>query len=913
MWRSVCKRLPAASLAAVFAVLPGIGQAATGTTIAGRVLVAQGGLPVPSATVEVFRDGTRQNPVQTDAAGVFTISGAQPGTYSFTIRAAGYQPTRAQDVLVTGQARVDFQVAVNRESAGLKQIAQTSVARNQSLQTSTTINTHVDTSALQDQNFQRLGDLLNTVPGVITSTSSSVGDDMSLSIRGFDPTETATLLDGHPIGPLGAYGGGYNYNVSPFWGLSGADVIFGSGATGIYGATTIAGAVDLQTINPTRTPELSVTQGVGSDAKLMSGFEATGMLKNFGYAFAWGVQGTNGNFQPGIFTQTALLQGSQIAAHQPINSNYAQPADMTAINARNSWNTYPVSGQYSQYNFVGKLTYDFTPRTNLLLTAYSGNDWSNSTGEGDNDYQTWPYAYYNAQQAIAALPHGVEITKLNNHKTYKCVNSLVVLDNSPRGFTCMNATQFADNLYGPFGGGPGRWRTLGNQDYHARLNQGLGAGTLSFDYFQDSYNYNEQKGPGFAGGPYYLYLYNTRGYEVSDDFALSKHDLGFGYDYLYQKNSDGSYPYVTASGQSNNYFAFAPQLNLNTSSYFVRDVWTPNLKLQAFANFWLKHSFNTQSTNLSPRITFVYRPDSSDVFRVTGGHAISEPAPALVYQSIPVYGAPSSLNPICGNDLNDVASVNDPNLKPESATDFEVAFGHRFTSQTTLQADVYQSWENMALLSGSVPIASVPQYTVPLHMIDEYLARIASVCGGHPNESVLGFSTTYNAASARYRGINLNSSVGITRNITFSASYTITSAAYLGVAQDILQANPLLIDGGQISDVPLRQATAGLAYANRTGFAARIDANYMGSYNTYHRSPFWFANGSISQTAGKVTVNLGVYNIFNSVAQQWGYIGYGVWQPENQYGTDTNAFTQAGNEQYGLPFRQVWLAAKFGI
>ncbi len=70
--------------------------------------------------------------------------------------------------------------------------------------------------------------------------------------RGFDPTETATLLDGHPIGPIGAFGGGYNYNVSPFWGLSGVDVVFGSGATGLFGATTIAGAVNFQTINPTQ-------------------------------------------------------------------------------------------------------------------------------------------------------------------------------------------------------------------------------------------------------------------------------------------------------------------------------------------------------------------------------------------------------------------------------------------------------------------------------------------------------------------------------------------------------------------------------------------------------------------------------------------------------------------------------------
>ena len=147
--------------------------------------------------------------------------------------------------------------------------------------------------------------MLTTVPGVITSTSSSVGDDMSLSIRGFDPTETATLLDGHPIGPIGAFGNGYNYNVSPFWGLSAADVVFGSGATGLFGATTIAGAVNFLTINPTQGNHFSVTQGVGSDNKAMTGLLGTGTIGKLGYAIAWGTQGTTGNFPGGFIQQTS--------------------------------------------------------------------------------------------------------------------------------------------------------------------------------------------------------------------------------------------------------------------------------------------------------------------------------------------------------------------------------------------------------------------------------------------------------------------------------------------------------------------------------------------------------------------------------------------------------------------------------
>ncbi len=910
----ISKRLLAALLVAAFAVVPLAGAAAGGTTIAGRVLDVQGGLPVSGATATLRRGSKEIATAKTDASGVFEFRDEPPGTYAVTIRADGYETTISQDLAIAaGEARTDTQIAINRQTQGIRQIAQVVVAKNNALQVSTTINTHVDTSQLTDQNFQRLGDVLTTVPGVVTATSSSVGDDMTLSVRGFNATETATLLDGHPIGPIGAFGLGYNYNVSPFWGLSGADVIFGSGATGVYGATTIAGAVDLQTINPTRENQISFTQGAGSYAKYMTGLLATGTVKNLGYAFAWGVQGTNGNFEPGYRLQTALLQGSAVPAHQPIG-NFAQPADLTTANATNQANYYNVSGQYSQYNFVGKLTYDFGPKTSLLLSSYAADDWSNSTGEGDNDYQTFPYVLYNAQQQIASLPHGVDRTKLNNGKTYVCKNSLVVLNNTPFGYACMNAVQYANNLFGPFGGGPGRWRTLGNQDYHARLDQGIGMSTLSVDYYQDQYNYNEQKGPGWQGGPYYLYLYNTRGYQVNDEFAWAKNDLDFGYDYLRQFNSNGTYPFNTPSGNQYNEFVVGPQLALSDISYFVKDVWTPSLKFSGFANLWVQRSVNTASTNFDPRITAVYRPDSADVVRLTGGKAISEPAPGLIQESPVVnYGAPSSLNPVCGaGNLNPIASVNDPNLVPEKASDLELAYGHRFTPQTTLQGDVYQTWESQALLAGNVPISSVHQYTVPQHLVDQYLARIAQVCGGKPTVADLGFSTTYNAAGARYRGINLTGTLGITRALAMNANYVIQSASYLGIAQDILQENPTLLDGGQIAGVPLRQGTVGLALSERSGFAANLTENYVGGNNTFHRGAFWFANGSLSQTTGSVTVNLGVYNIFNNAAQQYGYIGYGTFQPENQYGTDTNAFQQS-SEQYGLPFRSVWLTVKFGL
>ncbi len=908
--------------------------AAGGVTVSGRILDTQGGLPVPNATVELDRGGQRIATATTDAGGNFSIHGMMPETYVVLIRANGYESTRlTPDLLVTSEStNVSFQMAISRQRQGLKQIGYVQAGGRMALQTTTTINTHIDTSILQSENFQRLGDVLTTVPGVITSTSSSVGDDMSLSIRGYDSTETATLLDGHPIGPIGAFGNGYNYNVSPFWGLSAADVVFGSGATGLFGATTIAGAVNFLTINPTQENHLSVTQGVGSNNKAMTGLLGTGTIGKLGYAIAWGSQGTTGNFPGGYIQQTALLQTSVVnpgigPPYRPAADASPPPPDLTHANAYNQVNYYPVSGGYVQRNFVGKLIYSFSPKTTLQFTAYSANDWSNSTGEGDNDYETYPYVLYGAQQTLAAIKAaGGRNTILVNGTPRTCHDSITVLVNNPAGYTCMTPAEYAVNFYGPFGGSIDRWRTLGNQDYDARATQQLGAGTITLEGFVDAYNYNEQKGPGAAIGPYgpgpnYLDLYGNRGYLLSDDFAMSKNDFGFGYSWLHQANTNGQFPYSLPNGVTYNTFGTNPPLYLATASYFVRDAWQPNDKFSAFGSFWIQRSLDTRSTHFDPRVSLIYRPDTSDVIRLTGGRSYSEPDPSLIAFAPPIYGAPSSINcpPATSGTgaLVSIASVANPTLQPETAGDLELAYGHRFNATTNIQADVYQSLESQALLNGNVSIIGFPGITVPQNYIDKALQRLSSCPGLNPTEKNLAFSTTYNASSARYRGIVLSTNVGITRNVGINAAFDVQSAAYVGIPQDILIANTNLLDGGQIYGVPLRQGTAGVYYQDNHGIGARLDATYIGANNSWNRNPFWFANASISKTSGQVSVNLGINNIFNSVAQQYGYIGYGVYIPQNFYGLAAQGGATSGlqqsNEEYGLPFRQYWLTVKVGI
>jgi outer membrane receptor protein involved in Fe transport len=875
-----------------------IAQTQPGTVVAGRVLDIDGGLPVARATVQLERSTVVIATGTTDANGSFAFPGQQPGVYNVRVSAKGYQGVRSDDIFVApNESRADIQAVLQRSTAGLKTIGMVNASARSALQSTATINEHLDATVLQQQDYVRSGDALATLPFVNGSTSSSLGDDLTLSIRGFDPTETATLLDGHPIGPIGAFGKGYDFQTSPFWGISGMDVTYGSGATGLYGTATIAGAVDFQTVNPTRTAQSLFTQGIGNDGKEMSGLQFTGSIGKLGYAAAYGVEGTDGELS-GNITQSGLLTSPSGSCPGGVNSlPSTRAADVSGC-------TYAVSGDYDLRNAVGKLTYDFSPRTSVALTTYNATDWADSSGNGDTDYNTYPYVLYNATNSLKGngnqdtqtLPGGGSVT---------CTGGFVVLNDTSAGYQCMNPAQYATAFSGPFGGGVGRYHDARNQDYHARVKQVVGTTSFVLDGFVDNYGFDNIKGPGSAH--HYTDIYRTHGLLASDELASGKHDLTAGIFLEHQQHVGDD----IGAGTVN------PDLMMSMSNYFLRDAYTPNLKFTTFADLAIQRSQETATTYVNPRLSLVFRPTSEDVIRLTGGRSSSVPDPSLLYGPFS-FGAVQSFNPVCNGGLNSIGSGSSPSLKPESATDAEIAYGHRFNAQTVVQADLYDSTEQDPLVSGNFPLSVVPAgQTLSAAQLATYVQKLSQACGPGYTTSNLGVSTMFNAGSAHYKGVDLNLSTQLATNLKLSAEYAIQSASYSGIGNDILATNAALINGAQFAGVPMHRASLGLGYSSPSGFGARIDGYYVGYPNGLNRYAYRFANFNAFRNVGRtLTLNVGVNNLFNSDAQQYGLIGEGpfhafnpVWAAQQVATGGTvpqNAFDE-GSEEYGLPNRQIWI------
>ncbi|MBV9103957.1 MAG: TonB-dependent receptor, partial [Candidatus Eremiobacteraeota bacterium] len=704
--RMKCRRIaarivsPLVACAFFLSALPSYAQSTTGSRIDGTVVAQATGLPVSGANVTLFQGQRAIGVTRTDAQGRYAFLNEPSGSYTVGIAAQGFQPTRTDTFfVVAGQSSTALYTALIRAASGssnLREIGRvTASARGQGLQTTTVIHSDLDAPLLQSENYVRVGDALNTLPGVnVVGQSSALGDDLYADIRGVGANETQTLIDGHPIGPIGAAPGTFfngvpstfDYQDSPTYALRNVQVTYGSGALGLYGTDSIGGTVDFQTLDPTRVPVSTFTQGVGNYGKSISDVQATGTIGKLGYALVHAVQGTYGNFAPQTTTQSGLL-GNNLTA-----SNIAA-------------NTYLVTANYLLRNDLLKLKYQLSGATSFQLTGYSGVSWDDKSGNGDNDFVTYDLQLYNAQQAAAGGPTSVTGA---NGQTFSCPNKgnrnpiAVVTSQFPNG-TCFSVAQYASSASGPAGGGPSPWQAIRNQDYHGRLltqwGKNLISGDVFFDNYAVDYNRNVAGGPcsansqcnklypgaNFLIGGFDTGFTRSAGYLVSDDLQTNTNDLGFGFFSEHQNLTQ------TVFNTTNTFkIASPPGLGVTVDNYFVRDVYTPPSRFSYFFNGWLKRSTVTDQTRFDPRLSIVFKPTAHDVIRLTGGTSTEAPAPALKLAETVFNTTPQNINPNC-NGLTEIGTSGNPNITSETGGDVELAYGHSFRDDSTVQVDFYNT------------------------------------------------------------------------------------------------------------------------------------------------------------------------------------------------------------------------------
>jgi Outer membrane protein beta-barrel family len=383
---------------------------------------------------------------------------------------------------------------------------------------------------------------------------------------------------------------------------------------------------------------------------------------------------------------------------------------------------------------------------------------------------------------------------------------------------------------------------------------------------------------------------------VSDDISTARNDFGFGYTAWHQLQTGNE---DDASG-----LTIYPTGFFGEYSFFARDDYTITDRLSLFLNAWEKHSSVTDHSTFDPRATLQFRPTSRDVFQLTYGRSDGAPSPQLKLVGTAVASDPgASLTSVTCNGYNDVTSAGNPNLQSESANDFEIGYGHRFSADSNIQINAYDTAVQNQLFSASQPLLQYGLSNVLFApgALQTYINRLDSQCGlTLNNQTVLQYlsvSTTYNAAHALARGLEFSGRQRFARIAYIDYGYYIESSEKTGISNEILLSNPTVVNGAQLAGIPLHQATLSLDVAPGP-WEFRLDNYYIGFNNPLNRPAYWSSNAFLSYTLrnGRTSLTLGGTNIFNQAVQFYGYLGYGTAPITNTI----SGSSPAPSEEFGI-------------
>jgi len=895
-------------------------------TIKGIVVDAGTGLGL--AGVKLTTNGPTVKTETSNAAGRFEISGLAPGFYALQMVLPGYDNTLSEQFSVGGGYSLPLTLALQRTTGNtqIRTLGRTTVTAAASLQKSAVIYRQVSGNTMQRTGVTRSADAVQVQGGVdnTSSNTATFGDDVHLAIRGIGNLETVTLLDGHPVA-LGLPGG-LNWEISPSFGLRAVNTVYGAGGGDLYGVDAIGGVLDMQTLDPTLTPQLVLTQGYGTFSKLTSALTATGTFEQrWGYALALGTTGSNGSIPHAIFTQPAAA----------FDASATDPAVVALQN-------YPVESQVANRSALYKVQYGLGNNARISAVAVNSYYWDNKTGNGDGDYLPWNTALAIGNQKLAnytpsftggtvsALnppncPAGQFVGTGTGGNAYGFGTDGLTPDG---GTTCVTPSQWAILNTGWQGAGPA-WQAFTNQDYQVRFNANMGPNTINVDTFTDLYTHTYDRTWEL---PYLLVPGGTDPVTGNPNCLLAAPCTLTSNPFWYNEaiNNAGVVGTYSIVGQNNEFgiggyydntttrFSTAgvdsPDPAAHETSAFFRDVWHPiNSPLSTYISAYFKHSTVTNTSFVDPRIAFVAtRPN--DVFRAAFGYISTQPALTDVFTPF-TPNAPGSLagNVRCGT-LNSVGGGGNPNALPERASDTEFSWGHRFGEDSTMQLSLYSEPIWNQLYTQTIPVLSFPaSYFGPqgYSSLNTYANIYASTCGGTTAQAFpfLGADGILNIGNGYAEGIDLQGRQHITPSFFVDYSYATNSSVAQSVPDSILSGNLTLVPGSQLPNIPLHKYNFALDYTFDKMVELRSETYFISSNNDKNLPAYNYTNFIITVNTGhRGQFNAIINNLFQQNTFAQGLIGDGVPLALNKFAapSDYQPLIGAGaTEQFGLLPRRV--------
>jgi len=303
------------------------------TTVRGILLDTQTREPLIGATVssDKMKDGT-----VSDTEGKFTID-LPDGKQTLTVNYVGYDPKRIE-INLSGKTLSLGEIEMTSTTVDLNEVMVTAsigIARKTPVAMST-----LPAATIQEMlGTQEFPEILNITPGIYATKVGGGFGDSRITVRGFDATNTGTMINGVPVNDM-EWGGIYWSNWA---GLSevtrSMQVQRGLGAAKIS-APSVGGVINIVTKTTDATKGGSVFYGLGNDGLSKISFNvSTGLMDN-----GWAI---------------------------------------SVLGAKNTGNGYILGTEYEAYTYFGSISKRINSRHEISLTGVGAPQWHNQRSTYD--------------------------------------------------------------------------------------------------------------------------------------------------------------------------------------------------------------------------------------------------------------------------------------------------------------------------------------------------------------------------------------------------------------------------------------------------------------------------------------------------------------------------------------------------
>jgi outer membrane receptor protein involved in Fe transport len=240
-------------------------------------------MPIAGATIRLIGSGARYS-FTSDEHGRFGGS-IEAGSYVLSAHAAKYMPVSATTVFV-GPDRVtaiDVTMTLSQASS-IGVLDRVTVNGAESVSTSPSHIVAVSARLAAERAVTRVTDMLSDELSttIVPVAGGGFNAPAAVALRGPDPSETLVEIDGHQVNNGNA--GAFDVSLLDPADLQSVQIVYGIAPASLFGPDTLGGAVNIQTLEPTQTPQSLLRFSAGSYGTFGQTAQTTGTSGDVGYA-----------------------------------------------------------------------------------------------------------------------------------------------------------------------------------------------------------------------------------------------------------------------------------------------------------------------------------------------------------------------------------------------------------------------------------------------------------------------------------------------------------------------------------------------------------------------------------------------------------------------------------------------------